>query len=86
MKLCLDCKFLSLPSGDTNDAKEHGVCMHPHSIITNPVDGSRRQLLANDARQAHFSGCGLEARYFIHAHSDEDDRWLDKVFHKASHA
>ena len=85
MKLCIDCKYLSLPSNDTNDAKEHGICMHPHSVITNPVDGSRRQLLATDARQSVFSGCGLEARFYVPLHPTDDDGWLDKVFHKASH-
>lgn len=85
MKLCIDCKYLSLPSGDAESAPDHGICMHPNSVITNPVNGNMRKMLATDARQSVFSGCGLEARFFVSIHPTDDDGWLDKVFHKAAH-
>lgn len=85
MKLCIDCKYLSLPSNDENSASDHGICMHPNSVITNPVNGSMRKMLAKDARQCVFSGCGLEARFYVPLHDNGDDGWLDKVFHKAVH-
>ncbi len=86
MKLCIDCKYLSLPSGESEDAPSHGVCMHPQSVIVNPVNGAMRKLLATDARQSHFSGCGLEARFYVPIHPTDDDGWLDKVFNKVAHA
>lgn len=86
MKLCIDCKYLSLPSNDENSASDHGICMHPNSVITNPVNGSMRKMLAKDARQCVFSGCGLEARFYVPLHdTNDDDGWLEKVFHKAVH-
>lgn len=85
MKLCIDCKYLSLPSGDSEEAPDHGICMHPNSVITNPVNGNMRKMLATDARQSVFSGCGLEARFYVPLHDNGDDGWLDKVFQKAEH-